>query len=135
MIRTLTALSPKVLIIGLDPGKLDLNAPGLPPGVSAEALKAGIARVKAIFEAQGLRLDSCGLDPAGPIEPILEAQLAQGPYDCVVIGAGFRVPQHALLLFERVVNTVHRHAPNAAIAFNTSPADTWDAARRWRDMG
>ena len=127
--------SQRVLIIGLDPEKLDLNAPGLPPGVSAEALKAGIAGVKAAFEAKGDRLDSCGLDPAGPIESILEAQLAQGLYDCVVIGAGFRVPQHALLLFERVVNTVHRHAPKAAIAFNTSPGDTWNAAQRWREVG
>ena len=123
--------SRRVLIIGLDPEKLDLNAPGLPPGVSVEALKAGIAGVKATFEAKGDSLDSCGLDPAGPIEPILAAQLAQGPYDCVVIGAGFRVPQHAVLLFERVVNIVHRHAPEAAIAFNTSPGDTWDAAQRW----
>ena len=127
--------SQRVLIIGLDPEKLDMKARGLPPGVSVEALKAGIAGVKATFEAHGDRLDSCGLDPGGPIESILEAQLAQGPYDCVVIGAGFRVPQHALLLFERVVNTVHRHAPNAAIAFNTSPADTWDATQRWRDVG
>ena len=124
--------SKRVLIVGLDPDKLDMNAPGLPPGVSAETLKAGIAKVKASFEAKGDRLDSCGLNPAGPVEAILKAQLAHGPYDCVVIGAGFRVPQHALLLFERVINTVHRHAPSAAIAFNTSPGDTLDAAQRWR---
>ena len=33
--------SQRFLIIGLDPEKLEMNAPGLPPGVSAEALKAG----------------------------------------------------------------------------------------------
>ena len=127
--------SQRVLIIGLDPDKLDMTAPGLPPGVSSETLKAGISKVKAAFEAKGDHLETCGLDPAGPIEPILEAKLAQEPFDCVVIAAGFRVPQHALRLFERVVNVVHRHAPNAAIAFNTSPGDTLDAAQRWRQVG
>ena len=125
----------RILIVGLDPDKLAMNAPGLPPGVSAETLKAGIAGVKAAFARNGDHLDACGLDPTGPVETILEAQLAQGPYDCVVIGAGFRVPQHALLLFERIINTVHRHAPDAAIAFNTSPGDTVDAAQRWRKTG
>ena len=71
--------SQRVLIVGLDPEKLDMSAPGLPPGVSVEALKAGIAGVKTTFEAHGDRLDSCGLNPGGPIEQILEAQLAQGP--------------------------------------------------------
>jgi len=32
---------------------------------------------------------------------------------------------------ETVVNLVHRHAPNAAIALNTNAADSVDAARRW----
>ena len=30
-----------------------------------------------------------------------------------------------------VLNLVHRHAPDAAIAFNRTPSDTFDAARRW----
>ena len=37
--------SQRVLIIGLDPEKLEMNASSLPPGVSAEALRAGIAGV------------------------------------------------------------------------------------------
>jgi hypothetical protein len=36
-----------------------------------------------------------------------------------------------LELFEKVVNLVRRHAPEAAIAFNNSPDDTADAALRW----
>jgi hypothetical protein len=35
-----------------------------------------------------------------------------------------------LALFETVVNTIHTAAPNAAIAFNTRPEDTADAAAR-----
>ena len=30
-----------------------------------------------------------------------------------------------------VINLVHRHAPHAAIAFNSNPVDSLDAARRW----
>ncbi|QIK70953.1 hypothetical protein G7070_08400 [Propioniciclava coleopterorum] len=34
-------------------------------------------------------------------------------------------------LFERVTNLVRVHAPGAAIAFNATPEDTWEAAARW----
>ncbi len=36
-------------------------------------------------------------------------------------------------LFEQVLNLVRRYAPDAAIAFNSTPADTFDAAARWVD--
>jgi hypothetical protein len=67
-------------------------------------------------------------DTAGPM---LEKQLKSASYDCVVIGGGLRIPPKSLLLFETIVNAVHRAAPNAAIAFNTRPEDTADAAARW----
>jgi hypothetical protein len=35
------------------------------------------------------------------------------------------------LLFETVVNAVHKAAPSCAIAFNTRPEDTAEAAARW----
>jgi hypothetical protein len=38
-----------------------------------------------------------------------------------------------LEFFETVINLVRRHAPNAAIAFNTNPENSLDAALRWRD--
>ena len=34
-------------------------------------------------------------------------------------------------LLEQIVNLAHRHAPQAAIAFNTNPGDTVQAAQRW----
>jgi hypothetical protein len=61
------------------------------------------------------------------VERILKGQA----YDCVVIGAGIRLPPPSLSLFETVINAVHRAAPAAAIAFNTRPEDTADAAARW----
>jgi hypothetical protein len=51
----------------------------------------------------------------------------------VVIGAGLRVPPERMLLFEKVLNLVHRLAPRASICFNTTPADTAEAVRRWID--
>jgi hypothetical protein len=52
-------------------------------------------------------------------------------YDCVVIGGGIRIPPKSLLLFEVIVNAVHKFDPSASIAFNTRPEDTADAAARW----
>jgi hypothetical protein len=52
-----------------------------------------------------------------------------------VIGAGVRLPPNRLALFEAVVNAVHRAAPSAAIAFNTRPDDSADAAARWLPVG
>jgi hypothetical protein len=52
-------------------------------------------------------------------------------FDCVVIGAGLREPPERLLLFERIINLVHTLAPQSRIAFNTTPADTAEAAQRW----
>jgi len=57
--------------------------------------------------------------------------LAKATYDCVVIGGGLRLPPKSLLFFERVVNAIHQGAPKAAIAFNTRPQDTAEAAARW----
>src|SRR5215813_3750500 len=52
-------------------------------------------------------------------------------YACVVIGGGIRKPEPMLEFFETVINLVRRHAPSAAIAFNTNPETTLEAARRW----
>ena len=41
---------------------------------------------------------------------------------------GLRIPPKSLLLFEMLINAVHKSAPNAFIAFNTKPDDTGAAA-------
>jgi hypothetical protein len=52
-------------------------------------------------------------------------------FDCIVIGAGLRQPAPRLLLFEKIINLVHTLAPAARICFNTNPAGTAAAVRRW----
>lgn len=48
-----------------------------------------------------------------------------------MVGGGLRTDEERPEAFETVVNLVRRHAPQAAIAFNSSPDDTADAAMRW----
>jgi hypothetical protein len=48
-----------------------------------------------------------------------------------VIGAGVRTISTNFLLFEKVLNVVHEHAPQARICFNTGPFDTAQAVQRW----
>mmetsp|Transcript_15900 Transcript_15900/g.47243 ORF Transcript_15900/g.47243 Transcript_15900/m.47243 type:complete len:140 (-) Transcript_15900:142-561(-) len=51
-------------------------------------------------------------------------------YDVVSIGAGVRTfPEH-MLLFEKLVNVVHKHAPAARIAFDTGPGDKVESILR-----
>jgi hypothetical protein len=75
--------------------------------------------------------DICMIAPDAFGIAMLEKQLAAATYDCVVIGAGMRLPPKGLVLLEKVVNAIHKAAPDAAIAFNTRPEDTAEAAARW----
>lgn len=74
-----------------------------------------------------------GLDGSGDIEAVVTEALDSRPWEVVVVGGGIRKPEDQLDLFERIVNLVHRHARDAAIAFNSTPGDTFDAAARWLD--
>jgi hypothetical protein len=65
------------------------------------------------------------------VAAVVAAALQARPWECVVIGGGVR---NQLELFEQVLNLVQRYAPDAAIAFNSTPADTFEAAARWVDM-
>ncbi len=121
----------RVLFVGQQPETVDFSDPALPPGFNAQKINAGIAIGKAKIEERGWKADLCMIPPDETAGPMLEKQLNSASYDCVVIGGGLRLPPKSLLLFEKVVNAVHRAAPNAAIAFNTRPEDTAEAAARW----
>lgn len=125
----------RVLFVGQKPETVDFSDPALPPGFNAEKINAGIAIGAAKLKERGWQADLCMIAPDETAGPILEKQLASAVYDCVVIGGGLRLPPKSLLLFETVVNAVHKGAPKAAIAFNTRPEDTADAAARWLKAG
>src|SRR5580698_6116501 len=125
----------QVLFVGYDPEAVDFSDPALPPGMTAEKIHAGIAVARKQFAERGWEADMCMLRPDETAGPTVERQLASKRYDCVVIGAGVRLPPRGLVLFEVVVNAVHKAAPGAAIAFNTVPQDSADAAARWLARG
>jgi hypothetical protein len=113
----------RVLVVGLDPAKLQ--------GWDPEPVLAAIARGQARFGDQGIEADWCLVAlQENPEAAIVEA-LTRRDYGCVVIGGGIRTHEPLLEFFERVVNLVRQHAPDAAIAFNSSPEDCVDAALRW----
>ena len=121
----------RVLIVGQQPETVDFSDPALPPGMTAEKIHAGIATMLSEMTARGWLADPCMIQPDETAGPAIERQLAGATYDCVVIGAGVRLPPRSLHLFEAVINAIHKGAPGAAIAFNTRPEDSADAAARW----
>jgi hypothetical protein len=125
----------RILFVGQKPETVDFSDPSLPPGFDAEKINAGIAVTVKKIEERGWHGDTCMITPDDAGSAMLEKQLEGAVYDCVVIGGGLRIPPKSLSLFERVVNIVHRAAPTAAIAFNTRPEDTADAAARQLEAG
>jgi hypothetical protein len=99
--------------------------------LNAEKIHAGIALALKQMAEHGWDEDLCLVQPDESAGPDVERRLKSQAYDCVVIGAGIRVPTHSLSMFEAVINAVHRAAPGATIAFNTRPEDSADAAARW----
>jgi hypothetical protein len=121
----------QILFVGLEPETVDFSDPALPPGFNAEKIHAGIAVAMRQMTERGWLADLCLVRPDDSAGPAVARQLATKSYDCVVIGGGVRMPPTNLLLLERLVNAVHKAGPGVAIAFNTRPEDTADAAARW----
>ena len=117
----------RVLFIGQQPETVDFSDAALPPGFDAAKIHAGIAN------GMQQMADLCLVPHDASACDMVTQRLATSTYDCVVIGGGIRIPPKSLLLSERLLNAVHRAAPETAIAFNTAPQDTADAAARWLD--
>ncbi|MGP8252669.1 MAG: hypothetical protein ACLQHF_11580 [Terracidiphilus sp.] len=120
-----------VLLIGLDPAVVDFSDPALPPGLNAEKIHAGVKAVVAEMTARGWLGENCYILGDQTSIPAVESRLRANSYDCVVIGAGVRLPPQRLLLMEAIINAVRRMSPHTAIAFNTRPQDSAEAAARW----
>jgi hypothetical protein len=121
----------RVLLVGLQPEAVDYSDPALPPGMDAKKIQAGIEQGLKKITDRGWQADTCLIQPDATAGPAVERRLGATTYDCVVIGAGVRLPPKNLFLFETIVNTVHKAAPKTSIAFNTVPEDSADAAARW----
>lgn len=122
------AATKTVLIIGLHPDVVDY---GRWPGLSADKLTAALRADEARLSALGYRASICFIDRGETAESVVVQTLAAERPDCIVIGAGVRTDAEHFLLFEKLINVVHRHAPEAAICFNTGPTDSAAAVQRW----
>ncbi|MBA0052678.1 hypothetical protein E0L36_17865 [Streptomyces sp. AJS327] len=112
-----------VLVIGYDPRAL--------PEGDGERVRAALEAELARFAEHGVEVGTALVKDDAAAESVLVAALRERPWRVVVIGGGIRQDPALLPLFERIVNLVRRHAPRAAVAFNSGVTDTVDAALRW----
>ena len=133
--NTMESLMPRILLLGLEPETVDFSDPALPPGMNAEKIRAGIEVAVKQFADRGWEFAVGFIRPDETAGPTVEGQLRSTNYDCVVIGAGVRLPPRNLALFEVVIDAIRKVAPGAAIAFNTRPDDSADAAARGLALG
>ena len=118
----------KVVLIGLRSSVVDYDKW---PELSPEKLEAAFEQILNELTAAGHQANWCLTDTGATAEAQdTKTLLAERP-DVVVVGAGVRTDPDHFLLFEMVINLIHAHAPQAKIAFNSSPFDTVDAVRRW----
>ncbi|PQJ11801.1 hypothetical protein CJD36_008380 [Flavipsychrobacter stenotrophus] len=122
----------KILLVGIDPYIIDFNGPEFAalPGLTAQKVEAGIKGAAQQLGDKGHEAEICWTDFGLTAANILEKKLQQTQFDIVLIGAGIRIPEKNFLLFEQMINVVHKQAPNARIGFNTHPTDTIAAVER-----
>ncbi len=122
-----------VLVIGLEPSLIDFSDPayGAFPGMNASKVMASLQADDAHLKALGYDAQLCLTDFGETAEAVVQARLKEKSYDCILIGAGVRLIAQNTPLFEKLINVVHAHAPQAKLCFNTRPDDTAAAIRRW----
>ena len=120
-----------VLVIGLDPSLIDFSQPGYAPGMSATKVLAGLKSSEDELASLGYRVETCLTDFGETAGTVVQSLLKQKQFDCILIGAGVRANPSNFMLFEKLINVVHEHAPQSKMCFNTMPGDTAAAVKRW----
>ena len=119
-----------VIVIGLDPALIDFSQPGYAPGMDATKVMAGLKSSEDELTRLGYSVQMCLIDFGETAEAVVQSQLKRRRFDCILIGAGVRTNPSNFMLFEKLINVVHEHAPQAKICFNTLPSDTAAAVKR-----
>jgi hypothetical protein len=120
-----------VLVVGLDPTLIDFSQPGYPPGMTAAKVFAGMKSSEDELTRLGYAVQTCLTDFGETAPAVVQSKLEQQRFDCVMIGAGVRANPSNFILFEKLVNVVHEHAPQARLCFNQLPSDIAEAVKRW----
>ena len=121
----------RVLFLGETPESADFDDPAIPRGLTPAKIRAGIDQGMADMRARGWEAVECMVPPLPAVaSDQLRRALAGGRFDVVVGGGGLRLPQGRVEVFEALINLLRREAPDLAVAFNTGPETTADAAAR-----
>ena len=125
----------RILLVGFSPETEDFSDPDRPPEMTVDKVIAGIESGLEQVRRRGWEVDRCFMradESADAAADLVDQALQAAPsaYDCIVIGGGIRLPSK-YLLFEAVLNAVHRASPRSRIALNARPDETAEAAARW----
>ena len=112
-----------VLLVGLDPDIVDYSKSPV-PGLTAAKVRAAVEADSAKLETLGYSVKSLYVDDGKTAEAALTDALTTSRYDCIMIGAGLRVVPPYFLLFEKLINVVHQHAPaSTKLCLNSNSTD------------
>jgi hypothetical protein len=121
----------RILLVGIEPDEVDFSDPALTPGLDAAAIRRGIALSMAGLAAAGHEARQLYVSAAPERAlPVFVAALAEGRFDCVIIGGGVSHPPANRPLFEAMLNAVVRQTPAPAIGLISRPQDAVEAAAR-----
>jgi hypothetical protein len=118
----------RVAIIGLHPSVVNYEKW---PQLTPEKLEGALSADASTLNELGYDASIIFVDHGETAEEVVTRALSDTNYDCILIGAGVRTDPDEFLLFEKLVNLVHKRAPQACLCFNTSPTDTAAAIQRW----
>ena len=121
-------MAKKVLMVGWHPAVVGCSDC---PGLTAEKLDVALKADEKKLKDQGYDASIGFIHDAETATDQVTDALKKTAYDVVLIGAGVRKDDDHFLVFEKLVNAVHEHAPKARIAFNTGPTDSDAAVQRW----
>ena len=119
-------MSKKILIVGLDPHKI---AFGPERGLTSEGVAATGQATTDKLLALGHEVQSWLIAPNDDEKSLIEL-LSRQEFDIILIAAGLRgLPEHTLL-FEKIINVIHREGRSATLCFNSRPDNALDAILR-----
>lgn len=118
----------KILIVGEDPDSIAPDA--FPPGVTPEGILGALNGARAALQSKGHDAEILLTTSEERIASELADAVRGRRFDVLVIGAGLRTLPPMAPHFERLMNAIREHAPNARLAFNSKPDDTAEAAER-----
>lgn len=118
----------KVLAVGLKPSAVDFSKW---PSLSPDKIEEASTELSSKLTEMGYASKICLTDTGETADEQLSAELESFSPDVVLIGAGVRADEDQLLLFERMINLIHKKCPQCKIAFNTNPDDSIEAVKRW----